>query len=363
MRIAVVSENSSYGGISSYCMELCRSLLGMIDITLIIPLDARIKNNWLVEKAVEYNIPYCVVHLNNRLWHDVKELKKILESYDIVHTNGYRLNTLVRIIRLFSPFSFKNIKHIVTIHSVLYRKIASSRQMVYVIMDNIGHIMNTYTITVSDFTLKYVLAYSLAPKRHISTIYHGTKEKSIPCVHKMKTSIVVSFIGRLSQEKGVLFLSEIIEVFLMRYSHLNVSFEICGDGEMVSHIQSLANHHSGKVIYKGYVNDVHTQLTRSHILVLTSKIETFGLVLIEAMLSNVCVIATNVGGVPEIIRHNYNGMLVNYGDVEHFVNTLYEVVMNPAMRGKMIDNAHEVLVSKFSIEKERSAYLHLITTL
>lgn len=65
---------------------------------------------------------------------------------------------------------------------------------------------------------------------------------------------------------------------------------------------------------------------------LPSKDESFGIVLLEAMAAGKPVIATNVGGIPEIITDKKMGMLIPFGDVNHLAETITKLLTEPEMR-------------------------------
>lgn len=364
MKLALFAENSSYGGISSYCIDLCRELqYRKCDVTLVIPLDERITNLWLLNKACEATVYYKVLKLGNGILNDIRTINVFLvnHDFDVIHTNGYRMNTLLRICRLLHPYKYRKLKHLVTVHSVLPWTISTSRQKLYSFIDSIGHVFNVHTIAVSNYTLNYVYCHSLILKNRITTIYHGIK--TLKREIKKNEDCVVSFLGRLSHEKGIFFLFQIIEKYLLTYPTNKVRFEICGDGEEADCILQLQKRFPYHVIFNGFVKDVDTQLLSSDILMLTSKIETFGLVILEAMIRNVCVIATKVGGIPEIIDSGKNGILVDYGDVDSYVHFLHLIIVDSEKRKYFSENALRKVESDFSVKRSVDSYLKTLWSL
>jgi glycosyltransferase involved in cell wall biosynthesis len=70
------------------------------------------------------------------------------------------------------------------------------------------------------------------------------------------------------------------------------------------------------VIFLGKQNGVQAKLSQADLFLLPSQLESFGLAALEAMACEVPVIATNVGGVPEVVEHGVDGYLVEPGDVK-----------------------------------------------
>ena len=218
---------------------------------MVVPLDKRITNLWLRNKAHEAIIPIEELNLGNGFFYDVRTVNTFLANhdFDVIHTNGYRMNTLVRICRLLHPCRHRKLKHLVTMHSVLPWNISTSRQKLYSFIDCIGHTFNSHTIAVSNYTLNYVYSHSLISRNRITTIYHGMDllEKE---VIKKNDICIISFLGRLSHEKGVSFLVRIIEKYLLTYNDTNVLFEICGDGEEVNVVLQLEKQFPNHVKFK-----------------------------------------------------------------------------------------------------------------
>src|SRR5438552_9486259 len=91
-----------------------------------------------------------------------------------------------------------------------------------------------------------------------------------------------------------------------------------GDGPERPKAEWLANTHgvAQDVLFVGKQNDMSELLAISDVLLLPSELESFGLVALEAMACEVPVIATRVGGVPEVVRDGIDGYLYEVGDVQ-----------------------------------------------
>src|SRR5207237_3107988 len=96
----------------------------------------------------------------------------------------------------------------------------------------------------------------------------------------------------------------------------------------------LANTHEiGRdVLFLGKQNDMSELLAISDILLLPSELESFGLVALEAMACEVPVIATRVGGIPEVVDHGVDGFLYDVGDVQAMADGSLSILGNPTLR-------------------------------
>lgn len=98
---------------------------------------------------------------------------------------------------------------------------------------------------------------------------------------------------------------------------------------------------SGDVLFLGKQNDMAQLLSMADILLFPSENESFGLVALEAMACEVPVIASNVGGIPEVVEHGSDGFLFNVGDVEGMAAASIELLENPGRRIEMGQQARQ----------------------
>jgi len=92
---------------------------------------------------------------------------------------------------------------------------------------------------------------------------------------------------------------------------------------------------SNRIHWIGKVDDVRPWYQAASVLVLASENEPFGRVLVEAMASDVSVVATRSGGIPEIVRHNQDGILVTPGNVEDLTEAIRKVLEDNRMRTRL----------------------------
>jgi glycosyltransferase involved in cell wall biosynthesis len=91
----------------------------------------------------------------------------------------------------------------------------------------------------------------------------------------------------------------------------------------------------------GHRDDVPVMYRMLDIFVLTSRFEPYGVGLLEAKAHQCTIVATAVNEIPEIIRHNVNGMLVESGDIDALANILLELAANPEKRRTLAEAARD----------------------
>jgi N-acetyl-alpha-D-glucosaminyl L-malate synthase BshA len=103
---------------------------------------------------------------------------------------------------------------------------------------------------------------------------------------------------------------------------------LIGDGPDRSQAEWLAMRKGihDDVIFLGKQDRVNEKLAMADVMLLPSQLESFGLAALEAMACEVVPIATNVGGIPEVIEHGKNGFLADVGDVETMAQCAIEIL-------------------------------------
>lgn len=107
----------------------------------------------------------------------------------------------------------------------------------------------------------------------------------------------------------------------------------------------------GKVVFTGFREDVREICNASDVLLLCSDNEPFGRVLIEAMSQGTPVVATNSGGVPEIVRHGECGLLYRVGDRAALAGHIRCLLSDDTARARMGRQARERAAAAFGIER------------
>jgi N-acetyl-alpha-D-glucosaminyl L-malate synthase BshA len=128
---------------------------------------------------------------------------------------------------------------------------------------------------------------------------------------------------------------------------------LIGDGPDRSVAEWLAKRHNlqDRVHFLGKQNNVSELLPLADLMLMPSELESFGLASLEAMACRVPAIATNVGGIPELIDDGYNGRLCAVGDVEAMAAAALELLENPTKLDAMATAARATAQSKFCAQK------------
>lgn len=170
--------------------------------------------------------------------------------------------------------------------------------------------------------------------------------------------IKILHIGRFDPAKNHELLIDAFALLLKKFP--GVKLQLVGDGEFKARVMEkvvkndLVNH----VDFLGVSKNIPAILAGSNILVLSSVAEGFGLVLVEAMAMGLPVVATNVGGVKEIVRDGVNGLLVEPNQPGLLAEALGKLVENQELREQMGRSGVQI-AGRFDIRNSVKEYYQL----
>lgn len=193
-------------------------------------------------------------------------------------------------------------------------------------------------------------------KKHCGTVYNipslsGEGEHNLRQDFGFdENDVVVVSTGRITREKGYDLLWQAIQRLENRD---NVKFLIAGDGQYRQEWQNEINQKglASKVVLAGYRSDIDAVLNTADIFIICTKHETLCNSILEAFMHGIPVIATNVGGIPEIVQHNQNGFLVKNGDVDGFAAALDKLITDSELGKSFGKSGRAFIADKFDKTK------------
>ena len=153
---------------------------------------------------------------------------------------------------------------------------------------------------------------------------------------------LVAFAGRLTPAKDLGVLIDAVERLP------NVTLLLAGDGELRPQLERRA---SARVRFLGALERrrVLELFAAADVVALSSAWENFPHALVESLAAGTPVVATEVGGVPEIVRDGENGLLVPPGDPEALAAAIRRLIADPALAARMGRRSREIVESRFSL--------------
>lgn len=140
---------------------------------------------------------------------------------------------------------------------------------------------------------------------------------------------------------------------------------ITGKGQDESRIRELVTtlQVEDKVDFRGYQSDIYAEFERAHIVLMPSRWEGFGLVAAEAGAAGRPVVASDAGGLPEVIRHNHTGIICPSGDVQAFTEAIRKLKNDPERYNRLSQTAREFVLTQFGIKRAFQQYLDIYSRL
>jgi glycosyltransferase involved in cell wall biosynthesis len=189
--------------------------------------------------------------------------------------------------------------------------------------------------------------------------WNAEREEAV-AIHSGRVSrspFQVGFLGRLDPIKRVPDLLEAVAILGPR-----VHLHVFGDGPERLHIER-TNARLGiaeRVTLHGAVARPGDALGKVDLLVLPSQAEGFGLVLIEAMVAGVPVVATDVPGIRDVVRGGETGLLVPVASPSALASAIAELLDDPVRREEMVARARRDVAERFSWERVLPRYRALL---
>jgi glycosyltransferase involved in cell wall biosynthesis len=158
---------------------------------------------------------------------------------------------------------------------------------------------------------------------------------------------VCGYVGRLSKEKGLSYLIQALTE--LSSEKVPIKLIVLGDGPQRESLISLAKRNGveERIIFLGFKNNIEEWVHVSDCIIMPSLTEGTPMALLEAMSMGLPVIATSVGGVPNIIKHYCNGILVQPGNYQAISKEIKNIINNQQLREKIGLSAKKTIKEKF----------------
>ncbi len=289
-----------------------------------------------------------------------KDLKVLLRLYkllkiekpDILHTHLFLANVAGRVIG-----KLANVPIVVSsIHNI-----EVWMEWYHTLLDRLSSRFADRIVSCSDAAREYSIKKTGIDAKRYTTIYNGVDLAKFNRKLNFKSKReelglevsypVIATIGRLIEpQKGLRYLIEAAQKFVLEFP--KTQFLIIGDGPAKDDLQNLVKKLgiSKNFFFAGMRQDIPEILNTIDIFVLPSLQEGFGIVLIEAMAAGKCIIATKVGGIPEVVKDGETGILIPPKDVQSLLTAMLDLMKNKNRRKKLGERGRDWVENRFSIE-------------
>ena len=197
------------------------------------------------------------------------------------------------------------------------------------------------------------------PADKLVNISNGINMPESYTPHKRSEKVILGSIGRFIEAKDF---STLIKACLMlKQKKVDYHLFILGDGALRRSLETLIKESglSDDISLPGFQNNIKDWLQHFDIFIISSIREGQPLVLLEAMAFGLPIVATSVGGIPDTIQNNKEGILINPSSPEELSNAIMGLIIDNAKCIKLGKNSRTKVEKKFSIQHVCQKYLEL----
>lgn len=165
----------------------------------------------------------------------------------------------------------------------------------------------------------------------------------------------------ISNFRPVKRVEDVVEVFRLVQQRLDCRLLLVGDGPERARVEADCRRHGlcDKISFVGNLPVVEEILVGADVFLLPSETESFGLAALEALSCGVPVVATRVGGLPEVVVHGENGFLFPVGDVASMAEAIVGLLGDPQRHRQFSDHARAWAVERFTASEVIGRYRNL----
>ena len=319
--------------------------------------------------AIEKNVkPVYFPELTRKIGlHDIKAFFKLFklikkEKPDIVHTHTAKAGALGRLAAFLAGVPVR----IHTFHGHVFDGYFSpAKAKFFIMIEKFLGLFTTKTIVVSDCVWKEVVEdFKIVPPKKCVVIklgfelnkflqssqHRGILRKKI---NVDNDTVLVGIVGRLAPIKNHEMFFNVASELLKDSGIPKLKFVVIGDGERAEHLKNYVTKKGleNAVIFCSWIKNIEKAYADLDIVALTSLNEGTPVSLIEAMASGRPVISTDVGGVRDIVRDGYNGLLTKSENVKEFSDKLKSLIMDREKRMKLGANGRIFASSTYNKER------------
>lgn len=251
------------------------------------------------------------------------------------------------------------------------------RQVLFLNLERLASRWCQKMIFISQPLLDWGLKERIVPREKTVKIYSGIQLEHFHPVDREEMNrirekwklcpeeAVIGIVSKLWEGKGHATLIDAVKELTKELK--NVRLVIVGEGylqdELVKQVDRLGL--GDRVLFTGFQMDVSEIIATFDVAVLPSFFEGMGRVILEAMAMAKPVVASRVGGIPDLVEDGRNGFLVQPGDVKALAATIKRLLIDKELAGEMGGRGRKMVDEKFNsdimVRSIEEVYRHLLT--
>ncbi|MDR3120462.1 MAG: polysaccharide pyruvyl transferase CsaB [Clostridiales bacterium] len=354
MKVLHLIGGGDVGGAKTHVLSLVKRLGRHIGVKIV-----SLRPGMFADEAKELGIDIEVVKSGNII-NDIRRVVSIARDggFLIIHSHGAKANMIA-----IAAKALTKLPTVTTVHSDYKLDYMHSliKRLTFGVINTVALRFVDNYIGVSNNFAEMLISRKFFPDR-IFTLYNGMDFDEPPKVYSRERffadfglavspdAIIVGIAARLYPVKGLETLLKAAE--LVAREDPRVKFVIGGDGEDREHLESMSRALGleGSVFFTGWLSDPYMLMSIVDISVLTSISESFPYSILEGARFAKATISTRVGGIPDLIRDNVDGLLLSPGDFERLAAHILTLAKDGALRERLGLSLRRRAMEKFSLQ-------------
>ena len=359
MHIAFIEDTPLHGGTQIWVIEATKEFLDKGDeVTVLAPRNSYVANHCQQAGARVFTYDYDQVIKEQpqelAIWRDALEPCKVAVTTVHPPRNGFHC----------AVFAAKCIKTF-SLQTILLPKtgtiVPEYKREFYAPDDAVA----THVISITGFTRKYLIEHYKIPEEKVSLIYQGTELERFQCSEEQLREAqkryplpsgagpVLASLGSIEERKGQKVLLQAIRLLKERYRSVHLMF--VGDGpdedELKQQTKDLGLENN--VSFFPFTTEPMYPLEITDILMLPSlRKEGLPNVILEAMAMKKPTVASNIAGIPEVVKNGITGYLVEPGSAEELTEAVVKVWENKNHYRQLCDNAFALINEQMNKKRQ-----------
>lgn len=359
MKISFTITKSEPGGAQSHVLELMTGLTYRGHETTIATGD----EGWLTEQLAKINIKATIIPDLVHPIDPVNDFKALLEirrwlrkeQPDLLHAHSSKAGLIGRI-----AARTIGLPSVFTAHGWAFTDGASiTRKLVAVPSEWVAAKTGGDIICVSKYDHALARRFKIAPDTSLHTVWNGIDDVSDSVNPTINPEPVITMVARFAAPKDHSTLLHAVAAV----SESPWRLRLVGDGPLLTDAVSLASSLgiTDRVDFLGARTDVAQLLASSDIFVLASRFEGLPISILEAMRAGLPVVASNVGGVPELVTDK-SGILVPASDPDSLATAIRQLVASHELRIRLGRNGRIKFKKDFRVEGMMEKIINVYNT-
>ncbi len=392
-KILYIITKSVWGGAAKYVYDLATNL-PKDQFKISVASAPANRQSWkkqnpegkFAQKIIQQKIPYYSINGFQRSINPFKDILAFFEVLsliyktkpNVIHANSSKAGGIAGLAAWIYKLNGNKVKIVFTAHGWAFNEKRPDWQIQLIkLFSKLTACLSDKIICVSEYDKKIALQNKIASKDKLIAIHNGIDLKNLKFLNRQQarkkilstshiqhltsnishptSHIVIGTIAEYTKNKGLIYLLKAFkQISKHPTSHIqHLTLVLIGSGENPNKekIEKYIQKHQIKNIHLiEYLPNAAKHLKAFDIFVLPSLKEGLPYTIIEAMAAKIPIIATHIGGIPEILKPD-SGILIKTENSRILAEKIKELIQNPEIKEKMITQARKKAEKEFSLEQ------------